>query len=287
MKMWTEMRTAMMVARLGSVRAAATALGVHRATVTRHVDALETALGTKLFLRHREGYTLTTEGAALRHLADSTDRLMDTFLREAKEHHAATSGTLTISSLVRVAPVVAPLIETFCAAHPGARVEFLAEPGLTRLELGQADIAFRIGAQPTDPDYVVRPFRTYPLGLFAHRRYLDARGVPTGPNDLGGHHFVGIKSAFGTVDVVELFGVPTEAVRFLTNEPTIAEAAVEAGIGLGVLPRGEIDRTEGLVEVLPTPTPPEARVWLVTHVDLHRTRMVQAFFEHVRRYDRP
>ena len=42
------MRTALMVARLGTVKATAEALGVHRATVSRHVDTLEAAFRAPL-----------------------------------------------------------------------------------------------------------------------------------------------------------------------------------------------------------------------------------------------
>ena len=41
---WDEIRTAFHVARLGTVSAAAEALGVHHATVIRHIDALEKRL---------------------------------------------------------------------------------------------------------------------------------------------------------------------------------------------------------------------------------------------------
>ena len=62
MELWNELRTAMVVARSGTVSAASIELGVHRATVMRHVDALEAAFGSKLFLRHSRGYTLTEAG---------------------------------------------------------------------------------------------------------------------------------------------------------------------------------------------------------------------------------
>ena len=44
-----EIRTAYQVARLGTVSGAAEVLGVHHATVIRHIDALEGRLGAKLF----------------------------------------------------------------------------------------------------------------------------------------------------------------------------------------------------------------------------------------------
>ena len=52
MEKWDEMRTAYMVAKLGTVSAASDVLGIHRATIIRHIDSLEAALGAKIFLRH-------------------------------------------------------------------------------------------------------------------------------------------------------------------------------------------------------------------------------------------
>ncbi len=62
---WDEIRTAYHVARLGTVSGAAEALGVHHATVIRHIDALEARIGVKLFQRHARGYTPTEAGEDL------------------------------------------------------------------------------------------------------------------------------------------------------------------------------------------------------------------------------
>ena len=59
---WDEIRTAFQVARKGTVSGAAEELGVHHATVIRHIDALEQRLGVKLFQRHARGYTATEAG---------------------------------------------------------------------------------------------------------------------------------------------------------------------------------------------------------------------------------
>ncbi|MEM7491265.1 MAG: LysR family transcriptional regulator, partial [Pseudomonadota bacterium] len=70
---WDEVRTAFQVARLGTVSGAAGALGVHHATVIRHIDSLEGKLGAKLFQRHARGYTPTEAGQDLLKVAQSTD----------------------------------------------------------------------------------------------------------------------------------------------------------------------------------------------------------------------
>ncbi|MFV2038021.1 MAG: LysR family transcriptional regulator, partial [Paracoccaceae bacterium] len=67
------MRTAYQVARAGTVSGAAEVLGVHHATVIRHVDALEQSLGVKLFQRHSRGYTPTEAGQDLLKVAAATD----------------------------------------------------------------------------------------------------------------------------------------------------------------------------------------------------------------------
>ena len=69
---WDEIRTAYQVARNGTVSGAAEVLGVHHATVIRHIDALEARLGVKLFQRHARGYTATEAGADLLQVAQAT-----------------------------------------------------------------------------------------------------------------------------------------------------------------------------------------------------------------------
>lgn len=64
MEHWTELRTAWLVAKLGTVSAATAAPGVHWATVTRRVDSLETAFGAPLSLCHARGYMPTAAGQA-------------------------------------------------------------------------------------------------------------------------------------------------------------------------------------------------------------------------------
>ncbi|KNC65158.1 LysR family transcriptional regulator, partial [Pseudoalteromonas rubra] len=62
MNKWTEMRTAYRLAKLGTLSATAQELGVHRSTVMRHIDVLESALGVTLFQRNDRGYLPTEAG---------------------------------------------------------------------------------------------------------------------------------------------------------------------------------------------------------------------------------
>lgn len=94
MENWDEVRTAFQVARMGTVSGAAEVLGVHHATVIRHVDALETHLGVKLFQRHARGYTATEAGQDLLRVAQATDDQFAQLQSRIKGAGDAVSGEL-------------------------------------------------------------------------------------------------------------------------------------------------------------------------------------------------
>ena len=79
---WDDIRVALAVARTGTVSGAASALGVHHATVIRRSDALEAALRARLFQRHPRGYALTEAGRTLLATAAAADHKLE-WLREA------------------------------------------------------------------------------------------------------------------------------------------------------------------------------------------------------------
>ena len=58
--------------------------------------------------------------------------------------------------------------------------------------------------------------------------------------------------------------------------------AIRASAGIGFMPVAEGQGDPDLVEVMPTAPEWEVSLWLVTHVDLHRTTKVQAFLQHIK-----
>ena len=97
---WDEIKTAYQVARLGTVSGAAEVLGVHHATVIRHIDALEGRLGVKLFQRHARGYTSTEAGDDLFRVAQATDDQFSQLVGRIKGRGTDVSGELVVTSLV-------------------------------------------------------------------------------------------------------------------------------------------------------------------------------------------
>ncbi len=276
---WDEIRTAYHVARLGTVSGAAEVLGVHHATVIRHIDALEARLGTKLFQRHARGYTPTEAGEDLRRVAQATEDQFTQLTGRVKGMGDTVTGELTVTAVPEIARVVTPALARFQADHPGLVVRFLTDKRLFRLEYGEAHVALRSGSAPEQPDNVVQPFLTQRFALYAARGYIDRNGKPGSDEDLLKHHFVG-PDAGGSVRAPFYqwlaTHVPSDAVIFRATEIEVAQQAVQAGVGLGFFPVMTGRAIPDLIEVMPPRPDWAAPVWLVTHVDLHRTAKVQA-----------
>lgn len=281
---WDEIRTAYHVARMGTVSGAADALGVHHATVIRHIDALEARLGTKLFQRHPRGYTATEPGLELLKVAQMTE---DQFAHLAARITGATSevaGELVVTSLPGLTDLVLPTLGRLQAEYPGLRVRYVSDARLFRLEYGEAHVAIRAGGRPQEPDNVVQPLCTYFMGLYASQAYIDRHGLPKDEDDLKGHRFIGpVEPDSRAPFMVWLRDrVDEDAIVFRSNELGAMRDAVGAGVGLGFLSLLSARTDPGLIEVLPHRAEWDSTLWLVTHVDLHRTPRVQSFVKALR-----
>lgn len=285
MQNWTEIKTAYQVGRLGTVSAAADHLGIHRATVIRHVDALEQALRAKLFHRHARGYAPTDLGLELIRAAEASEAHFRSVIGKALGRESALSGKLIVSSLADAAFKVIPVVQHFQAQCPEVRVQFIEGPELLRLEYGEAHIAFRLGRKPAHPDYVVLPFGEVHFGLYASREYLAKHGEPpTGSGRYQGHRFAVLEPEGPAGLVVWLRRhAPDDARTFQTNDPRVLIRAIISGVGIGFLPLEVAERHPEALVSLESPQPRwSTRIWVATHVDLHRSPKVQRFLEAVR-----
>jgi DNA-binding transcriptional LysR family regulator len=281
---WDEVRTAWQVARLGTVSGAAEALGVHHATVIRHIDALERRLGARLFQRHSRGYTPTEAGRDLLKVAETAADQFGQLAGRIRGQGADVAGDLVVTSITGLGGLLVPVLAGFQARHPQVTVRLLTDSRLFRLEYGEAHVALRAGSVPDDPDNVVQPFGTIQAALYASRGYAEVHGLPQGPDGFGPHRFVGTEGDHARAPFHRWMAqhVPTEQMVFRTTESAALTGAVRAGVGIGFVTLHEAKALPDLVQVMPPRPEWEAPLWLVTHVDLHRTPKVQAFLAHLK-----
>ena len=281
MNNWDEIRTAFQVARIGTVSGAADVLGVHHATVIRHIDALEERLGVKLFQRHARGYTATEAGRDLMQVANATDDQFTQLAGRIKGQGEGVTGDLVVTSLSSLSPFLIPVLSAFREENPELTVRYLTGERLFRLEYGEAHVAIRAGAAPDQPDNVVQPFMTQHTHLVAAPSYIARHGMPRGLDDLAHHWFIGNddKESRAPFNRWLTTIVPENRIVFRTADNRSMIDAVLAGAGIGFVPQHELQSRPDLVEVIPPMPEWSAPLWLVTHVDLHRTTKVQAFLK--------
>ncbi|WP_417723365.1 LysR family transcriptional regulator [Salipiger sp.] len=283
---WDEIRTAYQVARLGTVSGAAEVLGVHHATVIRHIDALEGRLGVKLFQRHARGYTATEAGHDLARVAQTTDDQFQLLSGRIRGRGEGVSGELLVTSLINFAPLMVGALSSFREAYPEVIVRYLTDTRVFRLEYGEAHVALRAGSVPQEPDNVVQKFDQQAIALYGSRAYVAENGMPASSEDLVNHWFVG----YDDIDSKAPFHrwlmerVPADRLVFRVSDSRLQETAIRSGAGLGFMTVMEGSADPDLVQVMPSQEDWSSPLWLVTHVDLHRTPKVQAFLKHLKEY---
>lgn len=280
MKNWTEVRTAACVARLRNVSAAAEDLGLHRATVTRHIDALEEELGAKLFQRHRRGFTPTPLGLELLQRAERADAQFRELPRLVKGESDVLRGRLTLTLVDGLVPWVLPALTSFWRQHPQVDVDLISDDKVLKLELAEADIALRIGRKPEHPDYVVVPVARLEMGFFGPQN-LKNRAL----SDLPQGSVAAPGSSAPPAPYFDWLAqhLPEHAIALRSNSISTIWEAVRSGALAGFLPLAYA-RPHGYAELVERLEDWHEEIWLVTHVDLHRTRRVQAFVQTVRQH---
>lgn len=281
---WDEVRTAFQVARLGTVSGAAEVLGVHHATVIRHVDALEKRLGAKLFQRHARGYTPTEAGRDLLMVAQTTEDQFSQLASRIRGQGETVTGELVVTSITGIAHLLVPVCESFQQLYPAVRIRLLSDMRVFRLEYGEAHVAIRAGATPEEPDNVAQPLSRLHAALYASKSYAERFGLPRGPEDFAHHRFVGsdVDPPRAPFQRWLRDRVAPENFTFRASDQGTMEEAVRQGIGIGFLTAVAPLADPNLVEVMGPRSEWEAPLWLVTHVDLHRTTKVQAFLRHIK-----
>jgi DNA-binding transcriptional LysR family regulator len=248
---WELFRTFLEVARDGSLSGAARKLALTQPTVGRHIDALEAA------------------SAALRRTASSgaqTDR-----------------GTVRIAASEMVGcEVLPPMLARFRDSHPGIVLELALSNRNEDLLRRDADIAVRM-ARPRQKSLLARRIGKTVIGLYAHRDYLKAYGVPKTAADFAKHCLIGFDRDDWSLR--SLGTLPQEVTRdhfgFRCDSDLAQFAALRAGVGIGGCQHNIARRFDELVPVLGKAIRFELEVWIAMHEDMKSTTPVRMLFDHL------
>jgi DNA-binding transcriptional LysR family regulator len=276
---WHDIHIAYQVAKLGTLSAAASHLNVHHSTVLRHIDALEQRLDCKLFHRHARGYAATEQGQLLFQEAHQTQERFDRMLGKLAGKDTELSGTLVITSVSTMSPLLMPIIALFQQQHPNIQVELAGDARIFKLEYGEAHVSIRPGVQPKDPDYVVQLLSEMDSSLYASQAYINKYGPLKSLSETQGHKFVSTISPLNNIASQRWMNenVDKSQIVFRGSDFNLLRDAVENGLGIAPLNCQIANVNPSILQLIPSPTQWDYKLWLVTHRDIHHSPKVQAF----------
>jgi len=268
---WNDVRYAVVIARVGSIAEAARQLLMDQTTVSRRLRALEKAIGTPLFERHKGRLTPTPVGlAALEHGQRIEAEIM-ALCHWASDRQTQVQGVIRITAVdALVSHYLAQHLAELHACYPALSVELIASCRTLNLTRREADVAVRL-ARPEDGDLVMRC-----LGHLAYGVYAAANSLKI--EDWSAMPWVAYEHSLS--DVPEMHWlyeqIAPQQISFRCNNMDALATAVADGLGLAILPRFLGNRHAGL-RCLSGETPILKReMWLVIPRELRGIPRIQA-----------
>lgn len=244
------------VARQQSFAAAARALRLTPASVTRIVARLEDDLGQQLLVRTTRKVSLTSAGALVatryQSLIEAFDRVAEDLSREMQPFRGRIAINAPVSFGLRLLP---SLLERFTLAYPNIDLSIQLTDRLVDIVTESCDLSIRLSAPPKDKSTIWRRLCKVPLRAVASPRLFDRHPVPQAPDDLTPR----LCLSYGADESPEAWNFRKGALKqtviagtaIRTNSGDLLYALARAGVGIVVLP--EFLVAEGLKrgEVVP------------------------------------
>jgi len=274
---WEDVHFFLELVRLGSLSAAARALGVTHATVGRRIAALERVLRVQLFDRHDGRFALTPAGeraaaaaAAMADGAQSIGRLAagpsDAVVGKVRITVTEVFGSYFLMSRMR----------ELMTQNRGLEIELVISSRNLSLARRDVDLAIR-HSRPEGPNLIARKIADYASYFYADRRYLQGRGKA--PLDF-----------IGFADDVAHLEAAKHCLRVVGNQHHVSLkvntlfarlAAARGGLGVGLIPKFVAHQYPDLVPVDLGGEPLIRELWLVAHPDVRGVERLRVTFDYI------
>ena len=283
---WDKLRIFHAAAQAGSFTHAGDTLHMSQSAVSRQVSSLEHDLGVPLFHRHARGLLLTEQGELLYRTARDVLMKLETVQSRLTDSKEKPSGILKVTTTVGLGSTwLTGRISEFVDLYPEVELQLIFDDDELDLGMREADVAIRL-RQPTQPDLIQRKLFTVHFHVFASPAYLSRFGTPTDIDDIDTHRII----TFGEqapaylrdMNWLEKAGRPALNPRksvLKVNNLVAIKRAVQAGVGIAILPDYIIKKDTSLVQVLSKleDKVPSFDTYFVYPSELKNTARIKAF----------
>lgn len=276
-----------LLAKLGSLSAAAREMGMTPPAATKRLMQMEQRLGVRLVNRSTRRTSLTSEGET--YLAQATQILAD--IRDMEESvsssRAEPKGLLRVNATLGFGRTgIAPLVSAFALKYPEVEVQLQLTDRAINLVEEAYDLGIRFGELP-DTRLSARKILSNRRFLCASPGYLTQHGAPQAPDELTRHRCILHRQnddAFATWRLSKGRKSETVKVRGCLSSNDGDVALGWALDGHGILLRSEWDLAKyldsgRLQAVLPDYTLPSADLYVYYPSRQHQPAKVRAFID--------
>ncbi|MCG8694575.1 MAG: LysR family transcriptional regulator [Minwuiales bacterium] len=245
---WDDLRYFLAVASGGSLSAAARQMGVSQATVWRHVDSLEAALGTRLFDHRRTGYSPSPAGETLLEKARQIEADMAALRKAVTGSAGPLAGEVRLTGPEFLATgLLTEALAGFCAEHPALRTELITGSPAAMLSRRETDIALLFDL-PLRGDFAVEKRSAVGFGVYASHAYVERHGRPAAVGEFTDHLLIDFDDSAGHVAPARWLKSGGRGARtvFRSNSADARLTAAKAGHGIAMLPALIGDAEPGL-----------------------------------------
>ncbi|WP_417686345.1 LysR family transcriptional regulator [Roseibium sp.] len=285
---WDKLRIFHAAAQAGSFTHAGDTLNMSQSAVSRQVSSLEHDLGVPLFHRHARGLLLTEQGELLYRTARDVLMKLEAVQSRLTDSKEKPSGVLKVTTTVGLGSTwLTSRINDFVDLYPDVELQLIFDDDELDLGMREADVAIRL-RQPTQPDLIQRKLFTVHFHVYASPTYLKRFGTPVAIEEIDKHRII----TFGEqapaylrdMNWLEKAGRPALDTRksvLKVNNLVAIKRAVQAGVGIAILPDYIIEKDTNLVQVLSEleDKVPSFDTYFVYPSELKNTARITAFRE--------
>jgi DNA-binding transcriptional LysR family regulator len=286
---WDDLRFLLAAVRGGSLARAAEELDTSASTVSRRLAALEESLGTSLLVRTPDGLRVTAAGQVLVDAASRMDDAAQRIDTDLLSLAGEVSGRVRLATPLEVGRrLIAPLLPQLLERHPKLELELVSSTRVMDLARWEADLAIRSVRPRTEGELVFTKLREEPWTLFGRPELVpEAITLAT----LESLPWISWSEELSQIPAARWLSttLPEVRPRVTANEMAVIEAAVAAGVGVGLLPRAFGRRIPTVVEIpLPSEHPaPYDPLFLVAHGAVRSAPKVAAVWTFLVEHFRP
>lgn len=268
------------VAKEGNFSLAAEKLNVSQSAISQHIAKLEQALGSKLFIRDRDGFSLTSTGAEFYELADRFVTLGQLIDEKVSRFSQMEEGHI---SIIANAPLPAlQHISEFNNDYPDVNIDFTLYDwtrATSLLRQRKADIAF-ITEPPVSDDWICHKVATvrYVLYVPIGHHLSDKKLVSL--NDLWNDALLlpekGSLTEREVSTALKKYNISIRRTIKTTTFPVMKEAILH-GVGVGIFLDNSTTKESSLVSIPIKEMDKSYETFIVIPKDKHNLRLIQNF----------